>query len=137
MILDTYAAGAQDSIVLPTPLPQLLRPRMSNTASGDDDLGLEERLRSALRDRYEPGVRVGAEKGSAVFVDADQLSRALRPVVQYTVTGESVRATLRLRRDGQDVITPITVEGVKSDPGGLVARLAQAIGAAISKLPAP
>src|SRR5581483_460854 len=89
MILDTYAAGAQDSIVLPTPLPQLLRPRMSNTASGDDDLGLEERLRSALRDRYEPGVRVGAEKGSAVFVDADQLSRALRPVVQYTVTGRA------------------------------------------------
>ena len=73
-----------------------------------------------------------------MFVDAEQLQGGLHPVVIYTVQGDGhIEATLRLRKDGVDVLPAVTLEGTKSDVTGLVQQLAQSIEAALHKLPAP
>jgi WD40 repeat protein len=123
------------AIPLASARPQVLRPKLGNKVDGVDDLELEKLLRQRLLDAFYASTRGsgGAPSSPVFYVDAEELSGAIRPIGQYTVEGKKVTVTITLLRDRQRVGT-LTIEGSKDDPAGLAAKMAQAIVEAVGKL---
>ncbi len=109
--------------------PMILRPRFSDATEEDDTLKLEKALAVLLREEtYLTGRGVG--DGGLIFVDADEVRGGIRLTGRYTVEGNGVTMTLRLRRDGKD-IDSYPVAATKDD---LAAKVMEAVKAAIKKL---
>jgi hypothetical protein len=67
-----------------------------------------------------------------VYVDADELSGAVRPVGKYTVEGKTVRVQLVLKKD-KEKVAELTVQGTTDDLPGLAGQLAEAVEQAVKK----
>jgi hypothetical protein len=120
-------------IALAAPRPMILRPRILDVDADDDTLDLMKVLRAQLRDESSVTGR-GTSQGVLVFVDDEEFPGGIRPTGRYTVTGNEVTLTLRLRRDGVEIATA-QVRGPKDDMPGLAAKVVEAVKAAIRKLP--
>ena len=86
------------AVPLPAAKLLLLRPRALDPDQGFDRLGLESALRRAL---LADTSRLSL--GQVVFVDADEMPRALRPVVLYRGEDSHLVVTVNLIRDGAKV----------------------------------
>ena len=94
--------------------PILLPPVLINSEVGFDNLDLTVKLRKHLRDQAYAVARGGAHPLPAVFVEADQLTGAIRPSGTYSVIEKRVQAHLVLVKDGQK-ITDFQVDGAGDD----------------------
>lgn len=90
----------EDRYMVPLPAAKLLllRPRALDPDQGFDRLGLEPSLRRALL--TETGER---SQGQVVFVDADEMPRAIQPVVLYRGEEGHLTVTVNLIQDGSKV----------------------------------
>jgi hypothetical protein len=116
-------------ILLATPKPMILRPRFFDAQADDDTLDLMKALRARLRD--ESFVAGRGASTDLVFVDDEEFPGGIRPTGRYTVEGNKVTVTLRLRRDGVEIGSPQTVVGTKEDVPGLAAKVLEAVKEAI------
>jgi hypothetical protein len=112
------------TIILRSPKPLLLRPSLQNEQALFDDLKLERRLRKRLEEAKFAQV-YGGSPTSVEFVDADEMSGAIRPSGRYTVSGENVNVRLVLLRDGQT--QELQVDGSRSDLDAFAEKIMQAI----------
>jgi WD40 repeat protein/uncharacterized caspase-like protein len=103
----------------------LVRPLLRNAGGDEDDLKLSAAMHKRLS---EPGA---LGKG-ATYVNAEELEDAWRPRGEYTVKGDTVTVTVRLRRDEKVVELP-PIEGSKNDLAGLAERLVTATAKAVAK----
>jgi WD40 repeat protein/tetratricopeptide (TPR) repeat protein len=87
-------------IVLPSPKPVIVRPRLLNATEGYDDLRLEAALRRELRLRAEP-----ARASSFVFTDADERSGAVAISGTYVTSESGVVVDVHLIRDHRKIAT--------------------------------
>jgi WD40 repeat protein len=110
-----------DDIKLPRPKPLLLRPHLTNLAVGDDDLELAAKLSIRL------GQVSARGKAPAAYVDAEEMRDAVRPAGTYTVEGDAVTVTIKLRMNGETKLTLKPIPGTKSDQAGLADRLTAAV----------
>lgn len=115
------------------PKPLLLHPVLLNSTALLDDLELSLGLRQRLRASSYAAARNEAPALPLVYVNAADLSGAIRPSGTYTVVGDRVAVRLVLARNGQ-VLQELQVDGHRSDLDGLikdlVARIVQAAAAA-------
>lgn len=118
-------------IALATPRPMILRPRFFDEAADDDTLNLMKVVRAGLRDESFVSTR---GSGVLVFVDDEEFPGGIRPTGRYTVAGNDVMVTLRLRRDGMEISTAQVI-GTKDDVPGLAAKVIEAVKKALTKLP--
>ena len=135
---DSFEVGqlkTEDRLKIPlaTPRPMILRPLFFDEAADDDTLSLMKIVRARLRDESFVTGR-GASPGILVFVDDDEFPGGIRPTGRYTVQGNNVTLTLRLRRDGIEIANT-QVTGTKDDVPGLAAKVVEAVKEAIRKLP--
>ena len=88
------------------------------------------KLRQHLREQAYASVRGAPRQLPAVYVDADQLTGAVRPSGNYWVQANNVRVRMVLVKDGEK-LTDLNVEGSADDLNGLtqsiVARITQAL----------
>ena len=105
--------------------PFILRPRFLEETADDDTLNLIKALAALLRDETRR-----ASEGSLVFVDTDEVNGAIRPTGRYTVNGDRVNLTLRLRRDGVEIFN----EPLSATKDDLAAKVMDVIKAAVKKL---
>ncbi len=126
----------QARIPLAAVKPMILRPMLLDEEVEDDVLDLSLAVRRALA-ALNFQTR-GAEAGgpATVFVDADDLAGALRPIGMYTIQGNAVRVTLTLRR-GHTAVAKVSVAGDRRDVTALARRVAQAIDAAAARTASP
>jgi hypothetical protein len=121
-----------DRMALPLaqPKPLILRPLLSNVEDGDDNLKLASLVGKRLADDS-----FNTPRGTAVtmvFVDADELAGAVRPVGTYAIDGKKVSVRLALKQDGK-TLHKVTVDGSTDDLPGLAGKLAEAIEQAVKK----
>ena len=126
-----YTPDDLSGVPLSAPRPMLLRPRLSNPATGDDDLGLLPKVREKLNQRYSTTVR-GRQSG-ADYLDADDMPGGIRPAGTYTMNGSAVTVKIALRQDGKEVASLPELKGSKNDLAELAARIAAAIADAADK----
>ena len=88
-----------DAIVLPTPRPVLLRPRVTWHGQAYDALELEDRIREVL----ERSLR--GPDCPALYLDATGLTGGLQPDVEYTVDGSVVSASVVVERDTEELLS--------------------------------
>ncbi len=103
--------------------PIFLRPQLVN-AEGPDDLDLAAAVRRELRDKTDVSTR-GGPLPDAVFVDADEMSGAIKVSGTYVVEDKNITAQLWLVLDKQK--THVVVVGSTDDMSALAARIAAAI----------
>ncbi len=128
---DSFEVGQLKSedkqrITLATPKPMILRPRFLDAQADDDTLDLMKALRARLRDESFVTAR-GANQPAIVFVDDEDFPGGIRPTGRYTVEGDKVTVTLRLRRDGKEVGSAQVITGTKTDVAGLAAKVLEAV----------
>jgi len=116
------AAEDRSRIPLTSPRPLLLQPSVQNADTLFDDLGLQARLRAALRERSVTTTR-GAE---VTYVEAEQLAGAIRASGSYKVTGRKLEVSLALVRDTRRLAT-VRVAGSASDLDALARAVADRI----------
>jgi WD40 repeat protein len=122
----------QARIPLATVKPMILRPMLLDAEVEDDVLDLSLAVRRALAALNFQTRGADPAAADTVFVDADDLAGALRPIGMYTVQGNTVRVTLTLRR-GHAAAGRVQVDGDRRDVPGLARRVAQAIDDAAAK----
>lgn len=121
-------------IALATPKPIILRPRFTDADPDADDtfsLKLEKEFRARLRDENAVVGR-GAGQGILVFVDDEEFPGGIRPTGRYTVEGNKVTVSLRLRRDGVELANTQVI-GTKDDAAGLAEKILAATKQAIGR----
>jgi hypothetical protein len=113
----------EDKAAIPLALLKalLLRPVLVNRDEnvGYDDLELVPLLRERLQAESEVNVRGRPDAWVSVYVNADEMPGAVRPSGTYSVTGDTIRLTMNLIRDGKR-IESFQVEGNKTDKEALV-----------------
>lgn len=118
--------GDRAEISLAPPKPVIGRPELLNGAELTDNLGLEELLRSDLRDETDLISRGNAPDPPAFFEDASDIPGAISVSGIYTVNSNQV--TVKLRMDYAGKALPIkAVVGSASDVPGLARKLANTI----------
>jgi WD40 repeat protein len=120
----------KQKITLALPRPMILRPRFLDADADDDTIDLMKVLRARLRD--ESFVSGRSANAAMIFVDDDEFPGGVRPTGRYTVSGDVVTVTLRLRRDGVE-ISNSQVVGTKGDVKQLADRIVAAIKEAIGR----
>jgi WD40 repeat protein len=121
---DVGRLSAEDKSLIPLSKvkPLVLRPRITLQELGDDTLYLMREMRQRLRDAsYFSETDVSPPK--FVYVDEEDLPGAIRLVGTYTVTGETVKIKLFLRRDDQTIRPLPTVEGSSRDVPALAGKV--------------
>jgi hypothetical protein len=89
-------------------------------------------LRARLRDESFVSRR-GANQSVLVFVDDEDFPGGIRPTGRYTIEGNKVTVTLRLRREGVEIASPQVVIGTKNDVGDLATKLLESVKKAIPR----
>jgi hypothetical protein len=118
------------AVPLAKPRPLILRPLLSNTEDGDDNLKLASLVRKRLADdsfNIPRGTPV-----TMVYVDADELPGAVRPAGTYTIDGKKVSVRLVLKQDGR-TLNKVTVDGSTDDLPMLTVKIAEAIRQGVEK----
>jgi len=125
-------------IPLSVPKPVILAPRFINPAPGilSDNLSLESAVSAKLRNETDVSNRGTPGASAAVFVQADEMSGAIRPSGTYTVANGQVTVTLGLIRDGKE-LTSRDVQGSAGDIGALVTKIVAVILDLAKTLPQP
>ncbi|QQS40521.1 MAG: caspase family protein [Acidobacteriota bacterium] len=113
-------------ITLSSPKPQILRPVLINESLRFDNLRLQPMFEKALREASYVSAR-GGEEPKIVFIDADEMSQAVRPSGSYRVLNGVLTVSLVLVRDNQLVGEEIVIDGEASDPERLVRSLVEKI----------
>ena len=116
------SAADRQLIPLTAAVPFLLRPEL---VALDDDLNLEELLTVRLREES-ARLRGDAEALAPSFLDAASFPGAIQPRGTYTVAGQTVSVTVKLRQDGV-ALKMVQVSGTRADLPGLITKLAAAI----------
>ena len=116
------SAADRQAIPLAAAVPFLLRPEL---VALDDDLNLEELLTVRLREES-ARPRGDAEAPAPSFLDAASFPGAIQPRGTYTVAGQTVSVTVKLRQDGV-ALKMVQVSGTRADLPGLITKLAAAI----------
>jgi len=123
------AESDRKTLPLAQPKPLILRPKLANAEDGDDNLKLETLVRKCLYDDSFTTVRGVV---TTVYVNADELTGAMRPAGTYTIEGKKVSVRLVLKQDGR-TLNKVTVAGSTDDLPGLAGKLAEAIEQAVKK----
>ncbi|MCO6512570.1 MAG: hypothetical protein J5I65_17435, partial [Aridibacter famidurans] len=113
-------------ITLASPKPQILRPVLINETLRFDNLRLQPMFEKALREASFVSTR-GGEEPKIVFIDADEMSQAVRPSGSYKVVNDVLTVSLVLVRDNKLVGEEIVIGGNASDPERLVRSLVEKI----------
>jgi hypothetical protein len=103
---------------------------------GYDELGLEASFTKSLKELSYAIARPSghqAPPSTYVFVDADDMPNALRPSGTYLVSGNVVRVTLNLIRDGKKIAT-FQIVGDKADLVDLTDKLNKGIAQVLGSL---
>ena len=116
------SAADRQAIPLAAAVPFLLRPEL---VALDDDLNLEELLTARLCEESARS-RGDAEAPAPSFLDAASFPSAIQPRGTYTVAGQTVSVTVKLRQDGV-ALKMVQVSGTRADLPGLITKLAAAI----------
>jgi WD40 repeat protein len=124
------SAEDKQKIVLATPKPYILRPQFFDSQADYDRLGLVKRLSQLLRDESYVIGR-GKSEGGLSFVDDEEFPAGIMPTGRYTVEGNMVTVTLRLRRDRIEIGNAQQVTGTKDN---IAEKVIEAVKAAIRKL---
>ena len=119
-------------IFLATPRPLILRPRFFDADADDDTLNLMKVLRAKLRD--ESFVSGRGAVAPMIFVDDEEFPGGIRPTGRYTISGNAVTVTLRLRRDGVEIASA-QIAGSRNDLPGLVEKIIEVLKEKIAKVP--
>lgn len=124
----------EDRKLIPLALvkPVILRPNFQNQDEFDDNLRIGNLLRDRLREASYAVVRGDAHSG-LVFVEADEMPDAFRPVGRYLVEADLVRVTFKLIRNN-NALSTITIEGSKNDLHALTEKIYNAINLEAQKL---
>jgi hypothetical protein len=110
----------------------ILRPRFLDAEADDDTLDLMKLLRARLRD--ESFVSGRGALAPMVFVDDEEFPGGIRPTGRYTISGNAVTVTLRLRRDGVEIASA-QIAGSRNDLPGLVEKIIEVLKEKIAKVP--
>ena len=113
-----FTAVEQALITLPTPRPWVLGPVLINLDENFDSLRLTPLLREALRAATE-----------VAFIEADEMSGAVKPSGSYRIKGHSIIVTLKLIRNGIPVGKTIVIKSNDFDAERLIKQLVKAISA--------
>jgi hypothetical protein len=120
----------KEKIALASPKPIILRPRFLDAQTDDDTIDLMKTLRARLRDESFVNGR-GANQSVLVFVDDEDFPGGIRPTGRYTIEGNKVTVTLRLRRDGVEIGSPRIITGTKDNMLSLVTKVLESVKNAI------
>lgn len=128
---DVGMLTAEDRAAIPlsAPRPMVLRPQLVTL---DEDLHLDRLVAERLREDGAAAPR-GDAPPALSFVDAADFPGAIQPSGVYTLSGDAVSLTLKLRKDGKDLKT-LTLSGSKADPAALAGKIAAAIEDAVPGL---
>ncbi|MEN8689053.1 MAG: caspase family protein, partial [Desulfobacterales bacterium] len=119
-------AEDRQQIPLAQSKPILLPPVLLNGELFHDDLNLTDKLRRQLREDSYAAMRGTPRRMSAVYLDADQLTGAIRPSGTYRVEGNNVKVNLVLVKDGTK-LSEVQVQGSQTDLRVLIENLVEAI----------
>lgn len=108
-----FTLQAQSKINLAAPKPLILKPVLQNKDLGYDDLELTALLRQELRN-LSFTVDADTFEIPIVFVEADEMTDAIKPSGSYTVQGNNINATIRLIKNKKPFKT-LTVSGKVSE----------------------
>jgi hypothetical protein len=106
--------------------PILLPPVLLNGELFHDDLNLTDKLRRQLRADSYAALRGAPRRMSAVYLDAEQLTGAIRPSGTYRVDKNNVQVNLVLVKDGAK-LSEVQVQGPQTDLRVLIENLVEAI----------
>jgi WD40 repeat protein len=112
--------------------PMVLRPLLSNAKDGDDDLKILPLLCKRLNDASYATGRAANREPPLVYLDAEELTGAVRPVGQYTVEGAKVVVQLLLKQDGK-TLGKLKISGTSDDIPGLATRIAELVTEAVAE----
>lgn len=106
-VIGQMTSDEKSRLDLPAPKPLLLRPLLTVSETGDDDLRLIPELRKRLdaESSYEVMRRSGRGDPILVYIDDDSFPGAVRITGTYTIEGDRVRIKAFLRRDGKTIAT--------------------------------
>ncbi len=121
------AVERQKINTLATPVPLVLRPRLTNPKLRYDSLGLERIFRSELR---KASLVVRGIVPTLMFVESDEMPDAYLPSGDYSVEGEIITINLILVRNDRPAAAEIIVTGNVRDKEDLIRRLIDRIAAA-------
>lgn len=127
-----FDADEQNQIILAAPKPLILRPTLFNREQEFDDLELTPLLRAALRESSYAVVR-GRSDAKIVFVEADEMSDAVKPSGSYVVAGDQIQIRLRLIHN-KKIVADIALEGKLSEKEDLIKKLVAAVNEQVKSL---
>jgi WD40 repeat protein len=120
-----FTATERSQITLATPIPLVLRPRLTNPKLRFDNLGLEKIFRAELRKASFVSAR--GDTAKIVFVESDEMPDAVMPSGDYTVDGETLTINLVLVKNSQPYGKEIVVSGKVADKEALIRQLIEHI----------
>ena len=126
-------AEDRQQIPLAQAKPMLLPPALQNPDELFDNLELNVLLRKNLLKASYASVRGVSAQLPAVYVDADQMTGAIRPSGNYQIEGTRVIATLVLVKDGTK-LTNFQVQGDTKDLEGFTLKIIERINQAIREI---
>lgn len=115
-----FTAEEQKQIVLSNPKPIILRPNFLNKDQDYDDLDLTEQIKNYLRESNT------ISSLPSIFVDADEMTDAVKPSGTYLVKGDEIIVNVRLLRNKTPFDT-LTIFGNISQKDKLVEKIATGI----------
>ncbi|HUF05615.1 MAG TPA: caspase family protein [Aridibacter sp.] len=127
-----FTEAERNGIRLSSPKPQILRPSLQNEKLRFDNLRLEQLLSRKLRELSYVSVR-GRTEAPLVFVDAGEMSDAIRPSGSYTSENGVLTIRLVLVRNNELVGEEITASGSSDDPAQVIDSLLDAFIRAIKE----
>ncbi|MCO6511718.1 MAG: caspase family protein, partial [Aridibacter famidurans] len=101
-------------ITLASPKPQILRPVLINETLRFDNLRLQPMFEKALREASFVSTR-GGEEPKIVFIDADEMSQAVRPSGTYSIQNGELNLRMVLVRGNRRLGEEILVDGKEED----------------------
>jgi hypothetical protein len=126
----------REAIPLTLAKQMVLRPIFLHSQRGYDNLDLMGLLRQRMIDDSYATGRGEANQAATVYIDAEELSGAIRPSGTYTISGARVEVRMVLRRDDR-TIKSYRVTGSKNRLEGLIERINLSINQAVQKQPTP
>ena len=120
-----FTGEEQKLIQLSNPKPVILRPNLRNSALRFDNLKLSQMMTEQLRQASY--VETRGDPTRIVFVEADEMTDAVQPVGDYTVEGETLKISVVLVRNNEQVGKEITVTGKVSEAEKVIKQLIEAV----------
>jgi WD40 repeat protein len=120
-----FTLEEQKLISISTPKPLILLPRLRDSARRFDTLNLSEKMTQQLKEMSYSQTR-GAQS-PIVFVDANEMSDAIRPEGDYLIEGETLKISLVLVKNSVQQGKEIIVSGNVGQPEKVIKALVEAV----------